>query len=117
MCFFFFFFSSRRRHTRWPRDWSSDVCSSDLSCSGNPLDDRIAEQERRVEAQPGSADLRNDFGNLLAERRFVEDAQRQYEKAIELDSTNFLAAYNLGLLWEAEGRPSKAIWAYRKSTA
>src|SRR5690625_8013909 len=27
MCFFF---SSRRRHTRWPRDWSSDVCSSDL---------------------------------------------------------------------------------------
>src|SRR5690625_5929531 len=25
-----FFFSSRRRHTRWPRDWSSDVCSSDL---------------------------------------------------------------------------------------
>src|SRR5215208_4471137 len=27
---FFFFFSSRRRHTRGPRDWSSDVCSSDL---------------------------------------------------------------------------------------
>src|SRR5215208_7948206 len=26
----FFLFSSRRRHTRWPRDWSSDVCSSDL---------------------------------------------------------------------------------------
>src|SRR2546422_3323155 len=29
MCFFFF--SSRRRHTRCSRDWSSDVCSSDLS--------------------------------------------------------------------------------------
>src|SRR3712207_8052626 len=27
----FFFFSSRRRHTRYWRDWSSDVCSSDLS--------------------------------------------------------------------------------------
>src|SRR3712207_7763658 len=26
----FFFFSSRRRHTRYWRDWSSDVCSSDL---------------------------------------------------------------------------------------
>src|SRR5690625_2751543 len=26
--------SSRRRHTRWPRDWSSDVCSSDLSERG-----------------------------------------------------------------------------------
>src|SRR2546429_2455955 len=27
-----FFFSSRRRHTRCSRDWSSDVCSSDLDC-------------------------------------------------------------------------------------
>src|SRR5450432_3801021 len=31
--FFFFFFSSRRRHTRSDRDWSSDVCSSDLGQS------------------------------------------------------------------------------------
>src|SRR5690625_3371673 len=32
-----FFFSSRRRHTRWPRDWSSDVCSSDLAATtGGP---------------------------------------------------------------------------------
>src|SRR5207249_5297779 len=29
--FLFFFFSSRRRHTRSKRDWSSDVCSSDLA--------------------------------------------------------------------------------------
>src|SRR5699024_11320192 len=29
--FIFFFFSSRRRHTRSKRDWSSDVCSSDLA--------------------------------------------------------------------------------------
>src|SRR5256884_4960926 len=35
----FFFFSSRRRHTRCSRDWSSDVCSSDLifaAGTGNP---------------------------------------------------------------------------------
>src|SRR5688500_19350377 len=37
--YFVFFFSSRRRHTRLQGDWSSDVCSSDLS-------DR-AGQERR----------------------------------------------------------------------
>src|SRR5699024_11368922 len=29
-----FFFSSRRRHTRSKRDWSSDVCSSDLQIAG-----------------------------------------------------------------------------------
>src|SRR5690606_40519481 len=32
----FFFFSSRRRHTRFSRDWSSDVCSSDLRATGAP---------------------------------------------------------------------------------
>src|SRR5690606_40017719 len=31
-----FFFSSRRRHTRFSRDWSSDVCSSDLIVGGTP---------------------------------------------------------------------------------
>src|SRR3712207_7578935 len=33
--FYFFFFSSRRRHTRYWRDWSSDVCSSDLASRGH----------------------------------------------------------------------------------
>src|SRR6266576_4350719 len=33
----FFFFSSRRRHTRSLRDWSSDVCSSDLDEHRAPL--------------------------------------------------------------------------------
>src|SRR5687768_18574385 len=34
----FFFFSSRRRHTRCSRDWSSDVCSSDLDqCQENAV--------------------------------------------------------------------------------
>src|SRR5204863_6267345 len=39
LCFLlFFFFSSRRRHTRSLRDWSSDVCSSDLPLKGdNPF--------------------------------------------------------------------------------
>src|SRR2546429_6910292 len=33
----FFFFSSRRRHTRCSRDWSSDVCSSDLFTRENDI--------------------------------------------------------------------------------
>src|SRR5690606_41116812 len=35
---FYFFFSSRRRHTRFSRDWSSDVCSSDLAEGGADVD-------------------------------------------------------------------------------
>src|SRR5690606_18477395 len=38
----FFFFSSRRRHTRFSRDWSSDVCSSDLL-----LDEGVVELKRQ----------------------------------------------------------------------
>src|SRR5207253_6527170 len=36
---------SRRRHTRWPRDWSSDVCSSDLP-SQPTMDEVIARLSR-----------------------------------------------------------------------
>src|SRR2546422_7189656 len=42
----FFFFSSRRRHTRCSRDWSSDVCSSDLK--GEPSDVAVS-----LAADPG----------------------------------------------------------------
>src|SRR5690625_7446604 len=43
-----FCFSSRRRHTRWPRDWSSDVCYSDLRF--------IQEDVETVELSPNSFD-------------------------------------------------------------
>src|SRR5690606_39346976 len=33
----YFFFSSRRRHTSFSRDWSSDVCSSDLAAAPEPI--------------------------------------------------------------------------------
>src|SRR2546422_10718376 len=45
MNFIFFFFSSRRRHTRCSRDWSSDVCSSDLP--------QALARERAVHLHPG----------------------------------------------------------------
>src|SRR5690554_7559751 len=45
-----FFFSSRRRHTRCGRDWSSDVCSSDLLIQGGEgaLDYGLVEQAGRL---------------------------------------------------------------------
>src|SRR5439155_5387889 len=50
-----FFFSSRRRHTRWPRDWSSDVCSSDLPKLGEDelgrLTDAFNQMLVRIEDQ------------------------------------------------------------------
>lgn len=82
---------------------------------GNPLDDQIVEQERRIEASPEDASLHNDLGNLLAKRRFPEQAAEQYERAAKLDKNNFIALYNLGLLRETEGKTGAAISAYKKS--
>src|SRR5690606_40946122 len=44
----FFFFSSRRRHTRFSRDWSSDVCSSDLAFIAVSLEVPPRAQEHHV---------------------------------------------------------------------
>jgi tetratricopeptide (TPR) repeat protein len=82
---------------------------------GDPLDEKIKAQEKRVEAEPGSATLRNDFGNLLASRGFAGDARKQYKKAMELDKSNYLAPYNLGLLEESQGETSAAIRAFEDS--
>src|SRR5438445_6367609 len=65
-----FFFSSRRRHTRYWRDWSSDVCSSDLTAlrvteaealvTGRPLTDDLIEQaaQRAIETSRPISDQR-----------------------------------------------------------
>src|SRR5579885_2399093 len=79
---FFFFFSSRRRHTRSKRDWSSDVCSSDLrmvqgkvehpvSSAGAAVDstDRLAgEKLAHREAAERHDDLRLDRRDLTLQK-------------------------------------------------
>src|SRR5260370_31335256 len=47
---FFFFFSSRRRHTRFKCDWSSDVCSSDLTDGDGELE-AVAEAAKEAGRQ------------------------------------------------------------------
>src|SRR2546422_9159534 len=56
--FVFFFFSSRRRHTRCSRDWSSDVCSSDLYLLFGK----------------SSVDLAGDQGGIADQRALVQSA-------------------------------------------
>src|SRR3712207_8000983 len=53
-CHYFFFFSSRRRHTRYWRDWSSDVCSSDLQATSNlPFAAILQRRQRLVVGEVG----------------------------------------------------------------
>src|SRR3712207_6889479 len=63
-CFFFFFFSSRRRHTRYWRDWSSDVCSSDLVSAGGQSGAAPAGEQNRALFTGGAERDREDGRSL-----------------------------------------------------
>src|SRR6266511_3561365 len=65
---FFFFFSSGRRHTRFSRDWSSDVCSSDLAGPRTILID-----SEQLESGDGMGD---EFKKMAA--REIEEVKSEY---------------------------------------
>src|SRR5690606_4314247 len=79
-----FFFSSRRRHTRFSRDWSSDVCSSDLHEAGASAPSssrtsfmawRMSAAKKRLTCMVGIPRLvlayGGDDGDLLVVRHFL----------------------------------------------
>src|SRR2546428_4736510 len=76
----FFFFSSRRRHTRSDRDWSSDVCSSDLRAV-------IVEGQKSVLA----------FG-----------ARRPEARDVFWDGARLAKAWEAGRVWVVSVRPPEA---------
>src|SRR5476651_2633996 len=61
----FFFFSSRRRHTRYWRDWSSDVCSSDLKrCVAHPCFEDRARLPSQSASDRKSTRLNSSHANI-----------------------------------------------------
>src|SRR5690606_5597280 len=74
-----FVFSSRRRHTRFSRDWSSDVCSSDLILNVSAKDKATGkEQSIVIKASSGLSDdeiqkmVKDAEANAEADRKFAE---------------------------------------------
>src|SRR3712207_6928544 len=66
----FFFFSSRRRHTRYWRDWSSDVCSSDLGARTIIVSNRLP---LTASIEDGVMRLRRSSGGLATGLRGVHE--------------------------------------------
>src|SRR5256884_4777193 len=63
----FFFLSSRRRHTRCSRDWSSDVCSSDLYFQFSIADDLRGHYGAWDKSFRSQITVVNDSGHSLRE--------------------------------------------------
>src|SRR6266550_7673649 len=74
---FSFFFSSRRRHTRCSRDWSSDVCSSDLFVGILTLilaSDGIVKARERFAFQMRALEQRYRSAGIVARDRLPQNA-------------------------------------------
>src|SRR4051794_41292497 len=110
-----FFFSSRRRHTRWTGDWSSDVCSSDLTASvsavscgiveGEPLLDLDYEEDSSAEVD---LNVVMTSGGRLVELQGTAEGQ-PFDRA-QLDRLLELGA---GGMQRIEGAQLKAVAAPR----
>src|SRR5699024_11624421 len=79
------FFSSRRRHTRSKRDWSSDVCSTDLQTISNNIKDQLKKHDEitaiKAVNTPKTAVLAVEIDHL---KRFkLADHRKTYKKEIE----------------------------------
>jgi len=80
--------------------------------TGSALDAQINRTLAGLRTDPNSSMLHNDLGALLVQKRFPKDAEREFERAIDLDRKNYQAWYNLGLVRAARGDEGGARRAY-----
>src|SRR2546429_2885065 len=88
----FFFFSSRRRHTRCSRDWSSDVCSSDLVAwslltrDAEQLPRTVGRSSRGLDAECAASALLIAAQCQILKEETLSRAKRSEEHTSELQS-------------------------------
>src|SRR5207253_10920817 len=78
--------ASRRRHTRWPRDWSSDVCSSDLEPAAGATLSPARRRTLELELQANLA-LADDKMSSEGARRMAAARAAAVQKLLALPDT------------------------------
>src|SRR5690606_390750 len=95
---FFFFFSSRRRHTRFSRDWSSDVCSSDLTIADTAATTVYVRNSKGQTEEATATSGKVTVATGHATEGEIVSVTYQTEVAgdiVELDGEKFAEAYTL----------------------
>src|SRR5690625_6405203 len=89
-----------RRHTRWPRDWSSDLCSSDHSPpmprivpSLHAYAAAISSRARQRTVLHGPADVYEEEDDERAHKEMARTARRQDRKSTRLNSSHVAISY------------------------
>lgn len=85
--------------------------------TGSNLDAQINRTLDAVRANPESARLHNDLGVLLVQKGFPKDAEREFERALNIDDDFYPAWYNLGLVRTARGEDFTARHAFRRTVS
>src|SRR3712207_4564809 len=113
---FFFFFSSRRRHTRYWRDWSSDVCSSDLAMDQELVSDSLVYRYDPSASPDGLRGTEGTFSictfwyvDALARSGRLEEARLTLEKMTTYANHLGLFSEEIGLTGEQLGNFPQAF--------
>lgn len=83
--------------------------------SGTVLDAQINRALEGLRADENNAQLHNELGALLVPKGFPNDAEREFERAINIDSHYYPAWYNLGLVRMARGDEGGARRAFQRT--
>src|ERR1043165_7854207 len=83
--------------------------------TGSPLDAQINLTLEGLRQDPQSAQLHNELGGLLVQKGFPKDAERELERAVNIDSHYYPAWYNLALVRAASGDESGARRAFQRT--
>jgi hypothetical protein len=83
--------------------------------TGSTLDANITRTIETLRENPDSAEAHNTLGALLVEKGFPNDAEREFERAINADDDYFPAWYNLGLVRAARGDEVGARRAFNQT--
>src|SRR5579872_7234026 len=93
-----FFFSSRRRHTRCGRDWSSDVCSSDLGVGKTAIVEGLAQRIQRGDVPDqlkGKRLVAIDLGSMIAGTKFRGEFEDRLKAVVQeiIDSSGEIICF------------------------
>src|SRR5690625_3022934 len=95
-----FYFSSRRRHTRWPRDWSSDVCSSDLIGGQFQHRDHRGDPNARRPFEPVPREKQVEALNTIIDYAFSSDALEISEEVYQQFGANRWNHWGMSNTWK-----------------
>src|SRR5262249_45288799 len=85
--------------------------------TGSTLDAQITQTLNALRQNPDAPELHNALGGLLVEKGFPKDAEREFERAVNLNRKYYPAWYNLGLIRSSQGDSLGARRAFSRTVS